>query len=86
MYSKQRFFSRIVIEKSSKMVRHHFKSGFFLTGEFSFRSEKSLPRVAFVAMFWEMGSLPWVLLWKTDKDKGGEIEVKESRLKTPSES
>lgn len=64
--------SRIVKEKSGRMFRRKVKS-VFLTSELSFRSEKSLPRVVFGAMFRERGSLPWVLLWRTDKNKGGEI-------------
>lgn len=59
-------------EKSGRMVRRKVKS-VFLTSELSFRSERSLPRVVFGAMFRVLGSLPWVLLWRTDKDKGGEI-------------
>ena len=87
MHNKQlaKISIRIVIEKSSRMVRRKVKS-FLLTAELNFRSVKSLPSVVFEAMFRETGSLPWVLFWITDKDKGGEIRVKEATLKMPSES
>lgn len=64
--------SRTVREKSGRIVRPEVSS-VFLTSELSFRSEKSLPRVVFGAMFRETGGLPWVLLWRTDKNKGGKI-------------
>lgn len=87
MHSKQRaeISNKIVIEKSSRMVRFKIKI-VFLTAELCLRSEKWLPRVVFGAMFRETGSLPWVLFWRTDKDKAGESKVKESTLEMPSKS
>lgn len=50
---------------------------FFLTPELNLRSEKSLPRVVFGDAV-RMGTcLPWVLLRWTDKDEGGEIQIRQ---------